>query len=185
MAISQDLILRIKKGDEKAFELLVDNYYYRLYRFVGGYIDQEEDCKEIVQESFVKIWLNRKELESWRNLEGFLFTIARNLCLDYLKHLKIVNQHNKYIMSELYKKSNFRSLSDDSLRELIIKETRGEIDKAINSLPEQCKRIFKMHRFEEKKYHEIAEELGISVKTVDNQISKALKILREKLRSHL
>ncbi|SFW24789.1 RNA polymerase sigma-70 factor, ECF subfamily [Sinomicrobium oceani] len=177
-------IHRLKKGEETAFEALFHLYFEKLYHFANAYIENSEDAKEIVQNTFYKIWKKRGTLPADLNLNAYLFATVKNDCLDYFKHQKI-----RYRYREDLEKNRSgileASLQDDPSLQLIENELLLKVNRLIDELPPGCKEIFIKSRFEGLKYKEIADELNISVKTVENQISKALRHLRNELGEYL
>ena len=168
---------RIKNGDEKAFDYLFDTYYKGLSVFANKYVKNVEVAEDIVQELFIKVWNKREQLDVNTSLKSYLFQSVYNSCLNHLKHLKIRDNYKKYISY-----NNTNELQHDTLVE---EEFKSRIYNSIESLPEKCKIIFKLSRFEGLKYKEIAEKRNISIKTVKGQIGKALKTLRHDLQDYL
>ena len=169
--------VRIKNGDRKAFEELFHSYYTPLCRFAFRYVKDADDSEEIVQDTFVNFWNRRESISVEASLKSYLFTSVRNKCLNHLKHLSVVREHEHYVLAES------SGLSDDD--ELVTEELAVRIRQAVNNMPEQRKRIFQMSRDEGLRYKEIAEYLNISIKTVENQIGQALKYLRTELSDFL
>ncbi len=169
--------VRIKNGDRKAFEELFHSYYTPLCRFAFKYVRDADDSEEIVQDTFVSFWNRRSAISEEASLKSYLFTSVRNKCLNHLKHLTVVREHAAHVIAE-----NMDSSEQD---ELVTDELAGRIKQAVENMPEQRKRIFQMSRDEGLRYKEIAEYLDISVKTVENQMGKALKYLRTELSDFL
>ena len=173
----KDLFEKIKKGDEKAFEILFHKYYGILCSFATKIIKDDVAAEEIVQDLFVKLWEKREQLFIETSLQNYLFRSIKNLCLNYIQHNKTKIRYAQIVLSEV--ESN---LSDDSNFpevDLFVK-----IEESINSLPEKRREIFSLSRQEGLKYHEIAQKLNISIKTVETQMSLAIKTLREKLKNY-
>jgi len=169
----------IKSGDKNAFELLFSDYYPRLTVFAKKYVLDLDTAREIVQDYFVDLYESRETLNINSTLNNYLYTSVKNRCLNYLNKQKIHHQHEEQI----------RILSKDSVIDLQDKIEQTELEyliwNEIAKLPEQCGRIFKLSRKEGIKNKDIADQLGISIRTVETQISKALKILRAGLARHL
>jgi RNA polymerase sigma-70 factor (ECF subfamily) len=136
-------------------------------------------AEEIVQEVFIKLWERREELEFNSSVKSYLFRAVHNTSLNYLRHLKVREEHRQYA------EERHQLLSMEYSDGLEEKELENRIWDAIGRLPEQCARIFQMSRFEGLKYREIADKLGISPKTVEVQMGKALRRLREDLKDYL
>lgn len=169
----------IRSGDEKAFEHLFKAQYPILCGFARKYLDDTDQAEEIVQEMFFSFWQKKEKLEINTSLEAYLFRSVRNSCLNYLKHLKIREQYKLANNQEIRRKE--QEVHDN----VVALELQERIEHVINQLPPERKKIFKMSRYEELKYKEIAEKLKISVKTVEAQMGKALKFLRLQLADYL
>lgn len=147
--------------------------------YAKEFTEDMDTAEEIVQGFFVKFWTEREQIHIILSVKAYLVKSVRNKCLDFLKHRKIMDKYNKEIQKELPDEA------DEGEEVIMTYELKEKIEKSINALPENCKEIFKKSRDEGKKYKEIAGELGISVKTVEAQIGKALKKLREELKDFL
>ena len=179
MNLSEKKILkRIKEGHINEFETLFKEYYERLCAFGIKYVKNIEQVEEVVQDTFYNIWKNRKTLNIKTSLKSYLYTAVRNNCLQVLRTRSLD------IKYENYYKSHYTNESISPADELNAKELSNVINKALNSLPERCKVIFKMSRYEGLKYHEIAEKLAISIKTVEANMGKALKHFRMHLKEY-
>ncbi|MFN8254532.1 MAG: RNA polymerase sigma-70 factor [Bacteroidales bacterium] len=169
----------LRKGSVEAFNLCYDLYFSSLCSYANLIVHNHEIAEEIVQEIFVNIWIQKENLPVHTSLKAYLAKSVKNDCLDYLKHLKVKeNYAEKYLR-------DFSEWYEDIFYDLINKDIQQSLDKAIEKLPPQCREVFTLSRFEYLSYREISEKLGISVKTVENQIGKALKIVREELDPHL
>ncbi len=169
----------IKEGDKSAFEQLFKTYYKPLCNYTCSIIKNIDESEEVVQNMFYNLWNKRETIQINSSVKSYLYRAVHNDCLNKIKHGKI-----KSAYAEDYKKSTDGSLEDAS-KIVQAKELGKQINEAIASLPEQCGVVFKLSRFENLKYSEIAEQLNISVKTVENHMGKALKIMRERLKEHL
>jgi RNA polymerase sigma-70 factor (ECF subfamily) len=140
-----------------------------------GYLNDLDTAKEVVQEVFINLWDKKDSITSEKSVKAYLYTSVRNRCLNYIR------DHKKFRSYVLDVEIEDKELvfDDDSMTQA---EALVKIQQAIDKLPEKCKQVFELSRFEELKYKEIAEKLGISIKTVELQVSKALKILREELK---
>ena len=164
--------------DEKAFEQLFKRLYEPLCRSASLLLNDHDEAEEMVQHVFISLWEKRREIKITSSVESYLYRAVRNASLNSIKHEKVKRSFSEeqIILNSSNKPASYHSLQN---------ELQGEILKAIESLPEQCRLVFKLSRFEDMKYAEIAAELGISIKTVENQMGKALKVLREKLKDYL
>jgi RNA polymerase sigma-70 factor (ECF subfamily) len=177
----KDLIAtRIKLGDEQAFELLFRKYYVRLCGFANKFLNDHEEAQNIVQDVFTKIWEGREDIELDDSLKSYIFKATQNLCLNKITRNKV---ESKYL--EIYRQVYINNRTLSASESLFAKELESNIAVAIDKLPGKCKKIFELSRIEGLKYSEIAEILHISIKTVEAQMSKALRTLRIELKDYL
>jgi len=174
-----DLIVRLKAGDQTAFELLFHFYYSGLVMYSTQFTADRMDAEEIVQDFFVRFWQKHQQILLTDSLKGYLFLSVKNSCLNYLKHKKV---EERYIqkMAEL---SSRHIAYDPDL--YLASELQEKVKNAIDLLPEKCREIFIMSRIQGLKNEEIATNLNISKRTVETQISKALKVLRVELKDYI
>jgi RNA polymerase sigma-70 factor, ECF subfamily len=177
MTNDRDLFLKIQQGDKNSFEILFKTYYASLCHFSRNYIKDQDDCEEVVQGFFLKIWEKRAELDINTSVKNYLFSSIRNRCLNHIKHQKIKLNYQSEILS------NPENTIDTSCFFLEI-DLIEKIDKSIATLPNRRREIFLLSREQGLKYREIADQLGISIKTVETQMGQALKDLREKLKEY-
>jgi len=175
----QELILRIRNGDQVAFELVFYRYKGKLYDFIRHSLPAEEDPESMVQEVFTKLWINRKQLDPSRSLNPFLYTIARNEVFGQLRKMLV---RRKYLEELNY---SVNGLVDSTEQQFEYEELKKIVAQLIQSMPGKRREIFEMSRNEGLNYREIATALGISENTVDTQIRKALAFLRENLRKRM
>jgi len=170
-----NLIQGLINGDEKSYRVLFDEYYSSLTVFAKKYVGDIDTARGITQDIFVKVYESRHLLKTVKSLKGYLFTSVRNSCLNYINLEKIHRQHEERIkLSATHPDVEFEhKLREAELEKLMLK--------AISELPDKCRFILTKSKFEGMKNSEIAEELKISIRTVETQISKALKRLREEL----
>lgn len=167
-------IRRIRDGNECAFEQLFRHYGQALVHFAHNYVHDLSIAENLVQDVFVAVWENRTTLNPDHSIKSYLYTATKNRALKHLRHEEVKRKNREKI--DLY--SVAPSTPEDLLRH---DETAAAIGRAIETLPEKCRRIFKMNRFDHLTYAEIAEVLGISVKTVETQMGRALHALRRTL----
>jgi RNA polymerase sigma-70 factor (ECF subfamily) len=176
------LVQFLKDGNQQVFESIYEKFYGQLFVFAREYVLSVDVAHEMVQDTFMKLWEKRMNLDDNTQLQSFLYRVTRNTCLNYLKHLAVQEKFRQFAKSrQMETHLNYSALQHSSAEKIIADELEEKINETIDLLPPRCKVIFLKSRFEEKKYREIAEELGISIKTVENQIQKALKILRSNL----
>ncbi|PLX15836.1 MAG: RNA polymerase sigma-70 factor [Marinilabiliales bacterium] len=171
MKAKSNLFAFIKKSDEKAFEILFRLYYEPLVGFCVKIIQDKDLAKGLVQEVFISIWENRENLRP-QSPSPYLYRAVKNKCFNYLRHQNVKQE----FQNEFKNQDISEQVENDEINDKLIL-----IHNSINKLPAQCKRIFIMSRMHGLKHKEIAEELGIAVKTVKNQIGKALKHLKREL----
>ncbi|MEZ7500221.1 RNA polymerase sigma-70 factor [Flavobacterium sp. Arc3] len=176
-------IHQLKQGQNSAFETLYHLYFQKLSHFANSYIENEEESQEIVQNVFFKLWKKREKLAVEVNLHSYLFKMVKNSCLDYFKHQKVKANYSQHCDIER-KEINHLALMDTPSNLYIENELLEKINSSVDKLPPACKRIFIKSRFQGMNHKEIAEELDISTKTVENQITKALKFLRVELKEY-
>lgn len=175
----KELVLALKGGEHQAFIHLYNEYWEQVYDFSRLYVNTVADTEEIVQDVFVKLWESKHLLKENENIKGFLFIVTRNLIFNRTK--KRIND-NLFKISVLSAFGNENYCNSSSVEEdYCASQLNIFINRLINSLPEQQKRCFLLSREEDLSYKEIAERLGISPKTVEIHMSKALKFLKDKV----
>ena len=165
--------------DKPAFETLFRSFFPGLVLFAQKYVPDQDTAKEVVHNVFLNLWEKREKVDMSTPLKSYLFTSVYNRCLNSIRDQKKFDKDET-----VFERLNSNDFIDatDRLEE---QELEQRIFDALQSLPEKCREVFMLNRFEGLKYGEIAEKHGISVKTVETQMSKALKILREKLSDYL
>ena len=167
---------------EERFKQIFENWYPKLLRFAKEYVDDWHEAEDILQNVFLKLWEKQTFLSTGTNLNAYLFTMVKNRCMDFLNHQKVVERfanHQKMKQHEAI--FNHNAISKFASEPMDIETLERLVEKAIAELPGQCRKVFELSRYEGLKYREIAERLGISVKTVETHISNALNLLRKKL----
>ena len=180
------IVEQLKAGKERAYKFLYDQHYQILCHVAAQYVKDDFLAETIVGDVIFHIWEIRESLEIKTSIRSYLMSSVRNRCLDYLKSQ--YNQKEQVMSSsglQDFPVLHYIKGDDHPLGRLLEQELEGEIIKAIDRLPEECRRVFKLSRFEEKKYDEIAEELGISMNTVKYHIKRALALLHEDLGKYL
>ena len=169
-----NIVSRLKNDDCEAYKVIFRTYYPDLYNRAYKYTLNKEDAKDLVQSTYIKLWLKRKELIDDKPVEPLLFTIHKNNCLDYIKLRKT---STSYLPGDPLVDAD----TETPLDQYVSGELEVKINRIISELPLKCRQIFEYSRNNELKYAEIAKKLNISVKTVEHQISIALNRLRKKL----
>jgi len=176
---NSDHINFIRNGNEAAFEKIFKMYFRNLHAFAYTFMKDDDIAEEIVQNVFFRIWEKKDQLQIDDSLKAYLYRSVHNESLNHIKHLKVKNSF------QLQYSDHMESSNPDASGPLMASELENDIQKAINELPQQCRTIFQMSRFEQLKYQQIADQLNISIKTVENQMGKALRVLRSKLVEYL
>ena len=172
MMVNIFIFNKIKEGNIQAFETLFRSYYEPLCRYAYTFVENKETSEEIVQDLFYTIWKDRQSLQIFTSVNGYLYRSVKNKSLQYLEKIKIRDEYRDSYPDN----TDIESITPQE--ELEYKELEHYLQKSLCNLPERRRKIFCMNRMEGKKYNEIAKELNISVKTVEAEISKALKELR-------
>ncbi|HQM70532.1 MAG TPA: RNA polymerase sigma-70 factor [Bacteroidales bacterium] len=178
--MKNQLALRIRNGDECSFELLFRKYYVRLCGFANKFLKDPEEAREIVQDVFLKLWEKRKDIKPDDSLVSYLFMITRNKSINKLRRKSVESKYTG-ILQLVYAEN--REISPHE--SLLANDLDNEFTVAVEKLPVKCREIFDLSRIEGLRYSEIATLRKISVKTVEAQMSKALKILRIELKDYL
>lgn len=182
------LIKKLRKGDERAFRLLYDRHYMLLCRFANQLLNNAALAEEVVDDVIFYLWEHRQEVEIRYSIRAYLMRAVRNRCLNELQ----LQSHRE----ELHISSFLSPESMDFLDSLFVdnkqplgmlleQELEEELKRSIDELPLECRKVFYKSRFEQKKYEEIATELGISVNTVKYHIKNALAFLQRRLGNYL
>ena len=172
-------LAQLRAGDESALRRIFDRHYALLTGDIYRIVPDEDTCQDLAQEVFVELWKKRAELDIHTSLRAYLRRAAVNRALNYLKTSR------RFSFDE---PENIANTADTSEHDIHRKNEQDSLEKAlheaISTLPEKCRLVFSLSRFEHLSHREIAEQLGISVKTIENQITKAMKLLRQALLQH-
>ena len=165
----------LAQRDEAAFEQMFKTHFNRLHAYAFTILRDEIQAEEMVQQVFFKLWERNENLSLTGSISSYLYRAVHNESLNYIKHQKVRSNHQLNVAYSM------KNEVEHPAKKIMASELEKKIHSALNELPEQCRTIFQMSRFDELKYREIADKLGISVKTVESQMSKALRLLRVKL----
>jgi RNA polymerase sigma-70 factor (ECF subfamily) len=183
--IIKDLFGQIRDNNEEAFRQLFAVYFPRLNDFAQKVTRDDGISQDIVQEVFVKVWEKRSEITDI-NPEAFLFRLVRNRCIDYIKHLKVINNRMQEVRVESKYEELYRiDFIGNEPYVLIEEEIKNKIDSTIRNLPERCREVFILSRMQGLKNREIAEKLNISIKNVERHLSRASQSFRENFSGEL
>jgi len=170
----KEYLKAIKEGDRKAYKYVFEHYYSRLCRYTSNLTYNADQAEDIVQEVFIHLWNNRKEILITTSLKSYLYKSCYNKCIDTYRKKKRVSE-----VLEEYRHAKLMELVE---KDKNLDSNRMEIlNRAIDHLPPRCKEIFLLSKSQGLKYKEIADHLGISQKTVENQIGRAYSILRREI----
>ena len=176
----KDLLKRVKNSDKKAFRDLFSDYHDTLIRFVIYRVQDSDLAQDITQETFLRVWKTRLKLRPNKSFFSLIARISTNLCYDHFRHTEVRQRHETLIPVNHDKRLN------QPEEDVLGKALENEIQKIVDTeLPEKCRQIFILSRIEKLSNNEISGVLGISVRTVENQIYRAIKILKNQLKNYL
>lgn len=176
--IMEKALFQIDRDNEVEFEKIFKMHFKGLHSYASTLVKDAIMAEEIVQNIFCKLWEKEDQIQIKESVAGYLYRSVYNEGLNYLKHLKVREAYHSYAMAQ------DKSVNQTG-NQVEFQELEERLEKALNELPEKCRTIFQMSRFEELRYQEIADRLGLPVKAVENQMGKALKLLRIKLSDYL
>lgn len=170
--IDEKLILRFKNGDIDAFRNIYDTFCDPLYRFTYSYLKDSFEAEEIVQDVFLKVWEKRSEVDLKKSFKSYLYRIAVNKVFNELKHRIVRQKFEQHAMRQEH------STSETPETSIQFNELNKKVEQLLTELPEQQRNIFIMSRWKGLTNSEIAEQLGLSVRTVENQIYRAARFIK-------
>ena len=171
----EQMALLLSKRDEAAFEQVFKTHYKNLHAYAFTILKDEVEAEETVQQVFFKLWERSEHLSFSGPVAAYLYRAVHNESLNFLKHQKVKANHQLQVAYSMKNKS------EQVQGKMITREMEKKFREALNELPEQCRTVFQLSRFEDMKYREIADKLDISIKTVEKHMGKAFKLLRTKL----
>jgi len=185
-ALDKEILEDLKRGNQRTFELVFKSYYPGLCNYANGLLQSFDSAEEIVQEVFISFWNSHAKIEIHTSLRAYLYKSVYYGCLNHMRNSKRINPGSQ-LPIELKQKSELLLLatSHTPFTLLVSEEFEKELDRAIEKLPDQCRKIFCLSRFENLSYPAIAEQLGITVSTVKTQMSRAMTKLMENVDQHL
>lgn len=174
------VIEQIRAGDESAFDALFSAWYGKLQAYAFSVLQNETQAEEVVQTVFCRIWEKRALWQVHTSMKAYLYGSVYHQCMDGLRRAKQVQKYQRHVLQ-----SGLEGQGTPASGKAELKELEARLNYALSQLPDKCRAIFQLSRFGGLKYREIAEQLGLSVKTVEAQVSKALKHLRDQLTDFL
>jgi RNA polymerase sigma-70 factor (ECF subfamily) len=177
-----NLLRNIKQGDSHSFELLFRRLYPKVCAYAQKFLHNTNDSKEVAQELFLNVWKNRDRIDENQSLTSYLFVSTKNRCLNLLETKKNRSKHAELLWYLYVQESTD---NNNAFQQLVVNDLENNLSVALGHLPKECKKIFELSRYEGLKYQEIAQQLNISIKTVETQMSRALTKLRLEMRQHL
>lgn len=175
---------RLISGDIEFFEYLYEEFYSKAVFYANQYLRDPELAKDIAQDSFVTLWEKRKEINPELSIQAYILTIVKNKCLNILRSKISKRQYaSKVIMQE--EMANLLALSDPTADEYLLVEIAEMVEETLSEMPEKMSVVFRLNRESELTYDEIAQQLEVSVKTVEYRMSKALHFFRIKFKDYL
>jgi RNA polymerase sigma-70 factor, Bacteroides expansion family 1 len=181
-----DLVMNMENATgyetDSQFKAYFDGIFREYYRSMHGYaysiVKDSDTAEEIVQLIFCKLWQKRDQIQVQTSMKSYLYRSVHNECLNYMRGAKVREKHEKTAVQ-------FKASTGGSTDNAAYKELQQRVNAVLNELPEQCRTIFQLSRYEEMNYKEIAEEMNVSLSTVKNEVAKALKLLRVRLADYL
>ncbi|MFD2555558.1 RNA polymerase sigma factor [Sphingobacterium tabacisoli] len=178
LIIDEDWLKQLSEGTNEAYEKLFATYWPRIYSLVHMLVKSDIQAEDLTQDIFIKIWNNKEELPQIRNLDAYIYTVARNASLDFLKKRVLVTDNLENLII---------NLRDDALgpeQQLVYKDLKNCLRDGIDALPVNIREVFILSRYEGLSHEEIAVQLGISVYTSKTYVVRGLKALRLYIRHH-
>lgn len=179
------LLEELRNNNLDVFEDFFRTTHPQLVSYANKFLDDWETSRDIVQEIFMKLWETREELEINSSLKAYLFAAVKNQCVNTIKHKIVEQKHSDSTMAQLKELEINYYQSDNAYTQLFEGEINKKLEESIKTLPEQCRITFELSRNKGMKSHEIAKKMDVSVRTVETQIYRALKVLKESLKEYL
>ena len=174
----EDILERLKANDRNALQLIFKTYYPTVCKVIIRYVRDKSLTEDLAQEVFIRFWNKRHKIQINSSLGAYLNRMGVNEALAYLRS-------NKRFDVDEFTMDSIKETDESAEEQFLYGELKDHITAAINKLPPKCQAVFKMSRYDEMTYREISTELGISIKTVENQMGKALRVLRTSLKQYI
>lgn len=176
--VEKVLISKLKVGDSSAFSIIFTAYYNDLVMFASRFTNDLNSAEEIVQDAFVRLWEEHESVNVSISIKSYLLRTVQNKCIDWYRHKKIMQTHNYFVL----KNSPVFEYNTDSY--ILYSELQEQINDVLSKLPVEISEAFRMNRFKGLRYHEIADLMNVSVRTIEVRIGKALHIIRDHLKEY-
>lgn len=173
--ITADILTQLRNGDKRALQVLFEQYYGGVCQVISRFINDRALVEDLAQEVFIRFWEKREQIVISTSVQAYLRRMAINEALGWLR------RHQKFTEEPFLPDTGYGGHDESAEEQFVQAEMRQSVTDAIDTLPPKCRTVFQLSRFEELTYQEIADQMGISIKTVENQMGKALKLLRERL----
>jgi RNA polymerase sigma-70 factor (ECF subfamily) len=186
-SLEKDLLEKIKNGDDKAFGFLFQNNYAQLCTFANDFLHKTDIAEEIVQDIFLKLWNSRNEISINHSLRAYLYKMVQNYSLNYIRDHSTAKTIKEEKMEDIdvYDNQINSAIANTGLEKILSDEAESDLNQALQQLPDQCREIFILCRFDGLSYSEIAQKKNISLSTVKTQMGRAMEKLHSSLRQHL
>lgn len=180
------LLEEFRKENLEAFELFFRTNQPQLVSFANRFLDDWETSRDIVQEIFLHLWENRDKLDITVSLRSYLYSAVKNQCVNTIKHKVVEQKYNSSVAAQFREMEiNYYQSAEETFQKMSATELANKIEQSISTLPEQCRLTFELSRNKGMKSAEIAKKMDVSVRTVETQIYRALKVLKESLKEYL
>lgn len=178
--MTDNLAKAIASGSKLAFESVFLSYFPKVKRFISGLLQDENIAEDLAQDIFVKIWQNRSDLVNIENLNAYFYQAARNITYQHIRKQLLIRKYRE--SHQEYMISNNLNLNEEQEEKIYANQLKAFIQATINRMPPQRKKIYEMSRLQGKKNDEIAQELAISKRTVENHLTQALADIRQTIK---
>lgn len=185
VVLEKEILSKLQRGDTKVYEQLFQDNYRHLVLYAKKFVMDTEVARDLVQDVFIYLWDKRQKLTIDKSLSSYLFRAVHNAAINYLKKESTKENYVRQFLINLNEGSYQTSSSEDAHELVVHNELLESIESVVETLPEQCKTIFKMSRFRGMRNKEIAEVYSISPRTVETQLYRALKVLKENIKPNL
>ena len=185
LSLTDFRFLQFREGDRRAFEYYFKEYYNSIVGFGTQFIGDKDKARSVAQDAFIKLWENREKVQKINGIPSFLYRSVKTDCLNLIRHHKVVRKYKSRQLQERESHLHTEILNSLNFDSVTFSELENLIEKSIEELPDKCKQVFLKKRFENKKNKEIAQELGITIKAVEANITRATKFLKLRIANYV